>query len=141
MQRRQVLVPGAANQATQQGFMDMRTGRHDREEMRLVRDQQICIFMQHDFIERNRRFVGNFAVVMNLKPDPMRCFRRQESSFAIDHASARHALQPLPARHRRETFAQAIEHRRPRPRRQLQRARGKTIDVRRMLSHVPVSRA
>ena len=135
VQRHQRVVPGPADQTAQQGFMDVGTGRRDRQEMRLVRHQQVGIGMQHDFIERNRWFVRNFAVVMHFEPDPMRCARGHPSPVAVDDPPVGHPLHPLRARHRREPRAQAIQHRRPRPGRQLQRACGEAVDARGALAH------
>jgi len=85
--------------------MDMGAGRRDRQEMRLVRHQQVGIGVQHDFMERDRRFVGNFAVVMDFEPNPIRRFRRQPSPIAVQDSPSCHSLQPLQARHCREPFA------------------------------------
>ena len=72
MQWQQRIVSGSADQPAQQDFMDMSTGGRDGEKMRLVRHQQIGVAMKHDFTDRDRRFIGNFPVVMRFKPDSIR---------------------------------------------------------------------
>jgi hypothetical protein len=62
--------------------VDVRTGGRHGQEMRFVGHQQIGILVQHRFLERDCRLIGDFAVVVDLAPDLIRGLRGQRLPFS-----------------------------------------------------------
>ncbi len=122
MQRYEVPVAKAMLQSRQQRFPHMATDGRDRQEVRLVGDDQIGVDMQQRFRERNHWFVGDFTEVTDLGTHPEWRVERQRNACGVQDASTQETIDPRVMRDTREPVAQAIEHRHPRTGWQLQSA-------------------
>ena len=87
-------MPSCVLQAHQQGLVQEAAGRRHRQEVRLVDHDQVLVLEQHLLLERNRRFVIEFAVVPDARAGAHDAVGRQRRAGAVDHLAARHAVAP-----------------------------------------------
>ena len=123
VQRHQVGVAGAPDQPRQQGLLDVGAGRHHRQEMRLVGDQNVFIDMQDGFLEWNRRLSRHLSEIVHAQANPIGVIDAYRLALGVQHPTASHALQPDIPGNRRKVCTQAVEHARPVTGRQVQGAR------------------
>ncbi len=123
VQRHEIGIPQRIDEPAQQGLGDEATRRRDRQERGLVGDDEVVVDVQDRRLERDDRLVLDLAHVVHAQAFAVRMILRQRRAVGRGHAAAREAVQPGLARDRREVRAQGLEHRRPWPRRQVQRAR------------------
>jgi hypothetical protein len=99
--RRQVRQRQLALQAHQQGLAQEAPGRDHRQEVRLVDHQQVLVLEQDLFLERDRGFFVELAVVPDAHALAHLAVGSQGLALRVDHVAARQALAPgRPARRR-----------------------------------------
>ena len=130
VQRHQVRVAQTTHQPRQQRLAHEAPGRHHRQEMRFVGDHQMVIGEQHRLHKRDHRLIHHLAEIADLGTNAEGRIDRQRLACRVEHPPATKPVDPDLARHRREARAQAIEHGRPRPRRQLHAAGGAALGQR-----------
>jgi hypothetical protein len=127
VQRRQRVDAEPALQPHEQRFLQVPATGRDRQEVRLVGDDQPLVLEQHDLVERQARFVGDRTVVVQPQARSVRPIRRDGDAVLVDQFALLHAGLPGRGRHRREALDQEIADRRPRPGRQRDAARADTV--------------
>ena len=113
MQGHELRVVEAFDQACKQRLANVATRGHHGQKMRLVRDQEMLVDVQHALEERNRCLVRHLAKVVHAQPGLVTALRLDRLAVRVQHLAAAHTVQPLLARDRGETRAQRIEHGHP----------------------------
>ena len=125
--RDQLVQPQIAFEAYQHRFLQVLARRRDRQEVRLVHDDQVFVLMQDDFFKRNGLFRFKRPVVIHADVALKRArFSHQRAEF-IHHLAARHALQPRLTRDGRKALNQKVGDGGPRPFRQAHATGANTV--------------
>ena len=101
------------DQSSQQCFANETTGRHHREKVRFVGNNQIIIRMQDACFERDAYFIRYLAKVVDGHSGAIRVIDGQRMSVYVQHALAFEAMQPLFAGNAWKERAQAVDYGQP----------------------------